>query len=258
MRINKLIILCLLVFSLTGCACKHQWSNATCITPKTCSECGATEGSFLGHQWSDATCTAPKTCINCSKTEGDILPHQWSNATCLSPAVCSLCSLEGELGNHLWVDATYEHAKYCSTCKVEDGLPLLDSNDSRYTLAACAYYIILEKAYIPSSVKIERARYSPELDDLPYPVVVLECSAENSLGGRTLIHCYAYKVTDVEKAKNELPPVTYYTFTHNPSNANMYTIFCRAGDAESIDDVSTFGWEELNHDLILKRYEIAY
>ena len=42
--------------------CDHEWTEATCTTPKTCSICGVTEGEALGHDWKDATCTEPKTC----------------------------------------------------------------------------------------------------------------------------------------------------------------------------------------------------
>lgn len=48
----------------------HKWVDATCTEPKTCSECGATEGDPLGHDWKDATATEPKTCSRCGATEG--------------------------------------------------------------------------------------------------------------------------------------------------------------------------------------------
>lgn len=59
----------------------HTWTDATCTTPKTCSVCGATEGSALGHTWIAATCTTPKTCSVCSATEGDSLGHSWNTPT---------------------------------------------------------------------------------------------------------------------------------------------------------------------------------
>lgn len=40
---------------------QHRWSDATCTQPKTCTECGATEGEALGHDYKAtkvaATCT---------------------------------------------------------------------------------------------------------------------------------------------------------------------------------------------------------
>lgn len=72
-RILAALVLCL--FLLTGCTCKHQWADATCLTPKTCTLCSETEGEPLGHHWQEATCQAPKTCTACSATEGQPLAH---------------------------------------------------------------------------------------------------------------------------------------------------------------------------------------
>lgn len=54
---------------------QHDWAKATCTKPKTCKECGATEGSKLGHDYVETdeapTCTeAGKkvyTCGRCGK-----------------------------------------------------------------------------------------------------------------------------------------------------------------------------------------------
>ena len=59
----------------------HEFSEATCTAPKTCS-CGATEGEVAEHSWSSATCTAPKTCSVCGETSGSHLSHNYSNGYC--------------------------------------------------------------------------------------------------------------------------------------------------------------------------------
>lgn len=88
------IISCIL---LTGCGHEHTFSEATCTEPKTCTECGETEGEALGHVWIDATCTEPKTCSVCGATEGEPLEHKWLDATYDAPKTCELCGLtEGE------------------------------------------------------------------------------------------------------------------------------------------------------------------
>ena len=93
------LILCLCL--LAGCSCKHEWNEATCQLPKTCSLCGQTEGETVGHSWASATCTAPKTCTVCALTEGEALEHSWIPATCQSPETCSTCGLaQGGLLNH--------------------------------------------------------------------------------------------------------------------------------------------------------------
>lgn len=81
----------LLVFMVTGCCLSHDWQEATCTEPKTCSKCGETEGEALGHTWKDATCAEPKTCSVCQETEGEALGHTLSEATYWEAAVCSVC-----------------------------------------------------------------------------------------------------------------------------------------------------------------------
>ena len=51
----------------------HTWTDATCVRPKTCAECGETEGAPQGHNWLDATTTAPKTCSVCGAQDGDVI-----------------------------------------------------------------------------------------------------------------------------------------------------------------------------------------
>ena len=80
-----------LMFMMTGCCLSHDWQEAACTEPKTCSKCGETEGEALGHTWKDADCTKPKTCSVCQETEGEALGHTLSEATYWEAAVCSVC-----------------------------------------------------------------------------------------------------------------------------------------------------------------------
>ena len=73
----------------------HDWTDATCTAPKTCSVCGETEGEALGHDWTDATCTTPKTCSVCGETEGEALGHSYGEWIAEVPATCEG---EGTLG----------------------------------------------------------------------------------------------------------------------------------------------------------------
>ena len=82
---------------------EHTWDAATCTTPKTCKECGTTEGSKLGHSYTNAcdttcnrsgcgatrsithdyaaaTCTVAKKCKVCGTTSGSKLGHSYTNA----------------------------------------------------------------------------------------------------------------------------------------------------------------------------------
>lgn len=43
-------VLCVL---LSGCGCEHEWAEAGCTVPKTCIQCGETEGEALSHVQSE-------------------------------------------------------------------------------------------------------------------------------------------------------------------------------------------------------------
>ena len=81
---SAILLLISSICMLSGCASSHQhtFSDATCTTPKTCLECGETEGTVANHIWIDATCTKPKTCLSCGLTSGGVLSHTYSNGYC--------------------------------------------------------------------------------------------------------------------------------------------------------------------------------
>lgn len=102
-NIRLLIVGLLLCALLSACGHQHAWLDATCSAPKTCIDCGATEGVAKEHTWQDATCSAPKTCADCSTTEGAALAHiydQWGereqdpSGQWIHSRSCTLC---GEL-----------------------------------------------------------------------------------------------------------------------------------------------------------------
>jgi len=111
------VFLCaLLLLSLVGCGCEHEWNDATCTTPSTCALCEKTEGEALGHDWQDATCAAAKTCAHCGETEGEALPHaSLSEANYQQGPICADCG--AEVGEPL--EASFE--KHSLVCDVKIG-----------------------------------------------------------------------------------------------------------------------------------------
>lgn len=133
---RKILILALAlacVLTLSACGCKHEtWLDADCVTPKTCADCGETEGTPLGHSWLAATCLTPKTCEVCGETDGEALGHSWTDADCENPKTCQSCGeTEGEALGHDWQDATTEQPKTCLTCGATEGDRIV--TDERFT-----------------------------------------------------------------------------------------------------------------------------
>lgn len=129
------VLLLAVVLVLAGCGCEHEWVDANCTNPKTCSLCQETEGAALGHTWAAATCTAPKTCEVCKATEGEAKGHTWEDATCILPKKCAVChETEGEALGHTWEEATTEAPKTCTACQLTEGEKI--KTDSRFTTAA--------------------------------------------------------------------------------------------------------------------------
>lgn len=123
MKKTILIVLSLMmILALSGCCLSHEWEEADCVNPKTCTKCDVTEGEALGHSWVDATCEAPKTCSVCGASEGEALGHTWTDATCAQPKTCQTChATEGEALAHNWINATLTDPKTCLACGATEG-----------------------------------------------------------------------------------------------------------------------------------------
>ncbi len=115
--------------------CEHEFSAATCTTPKTCKKCGETSGDVAEHVWSAATCTTPKTCTVCGKTTGSVADHTWKDATCTEPKECSGCGItSGNALGHKWNEATCSTPKTCAGCGMMVGGVLVHNwNDASCT-----------------------------------------------------------------------------------------------------------------------------
>lgn len=99
----------------TATVCAHNYSAATCISAKKCTNCGQTSGSALGHNYSAATCSSAGKCSRCGQTSGVALGHNYSSATCTAPQKCSVCGqTSGSALGH-----NYSSGK-CSRCDAKD------------------------------------------------------------------------------------------------------------------------------------------
>ena len=149
-RYLRILPVLLLALALCACGCKHEWSEASCESPKTCALCQETEGEALGHSWAEADCETAKTCTHCGKTEGEALGHRWTEATCETAKTCTICGkAEGEALGHSWVEATTENPKTCSTCGATEGERIL--TDPRFVTEVCQPLFGSWKGQLPTT-----------------------------------------------------------------------------------------------------------
>ena len=76
-----LVLPVLLAFLLSGCSCTHEWTQADCLNPQTCTKCEEIGEPALGHDWFAATCDQPETCTRCGEIQGTPLGHSFGEWT---------------------------------------------------------------------------------------------------------------------------------------------------------------------------------
>ena len=103
--------------------CDHNWKEATCIAPKTCTKCKTTEGKALGHSYiynKDVTNKKGNNRYHYLKCErcGD---EKRENHTSLTK--CTVCGYLKSC-SHVWKEATCTAPKTCTRCKTTEGKAL--------------------------------------------------------------------------------------------------------------------------------------
>ena len=101
-KLTLILLSVLMIVTLVACGdkeCKHTYDNACDVT---CNECG--EERTVTHDFADADCDTPKTCTVCGKTEGSALGHEWTTPDvdlCEVQSTCSRCgATDGENKEH--------------------------------------------------------------------------------------------------------------------------------------------------------------
>lgn len=88
-------------------AVTHDYAEANCLSPKTCSECHATEGSALGHKPNadDGDCTTAITCSVCQAVTTPAKTHTLGDWVVKTAATKSKNGVE---------------VKHCTVCEVKE------------------------------------------------------------------------------------------------------------------------------------------
>ena len=137
--LTEMLVIIVLLALLTSC-CKHEWTDATCVAPQTCTKCGVAQGEALGHKYGEeitlkeATCTEngvkEAICTVCGDKKNTEIPaeHKWEFlyaeivATCSKEGKekykCSVCNeTKYEVVSKLWHE--YKDG-YCKNCFAKD------------------------------------------------------------------------------------------------------------------------------------------
>lgn len=105
----------------------HNWQDATCTEPRTCAECGETDGEPLGHDYQGGDCLNPPVCTRCGASASFRGDHVWVGPTCTEPETCIVCGKQpffSFANGHEWVDATCYAPKTCAVCGATEGEPV--------------------------------------------------------------------------------------------------------------------------------------
>ena len=129
---------------------KHDYKDATCTTPKTCKECGKTEGKALGHNYKDATCTKAKTCTRCNATSGSALGHKYTKVTTKAATTskdgyvlteCSVCGKD-KSKTTIYYPKTVKLSATSYTYNGKTKKPTVTVKDSKGKTISSKYYTV--------------------------------------------------------------------------------------------------------------------
>lgn len=156
------LVCLLIVLTASSCCIRHEWADATCTVPRTCTKCGKTEGSALGHDIdpsngqtvSEPSCTESGLgryiCSRCNEMiEEEIEPlgHSWRVSSIIREATCTQTGLvelscdrcgqteeqETSRLSHDYVDGV------CSVCGSFEEISLYMSSDAKRTAESVHY-----------------------------------------------------------------------------------------------------------------------
>ncbi len=134
-----------------------------------CSMCGAIDENYHEHSWQEADCLNPKTCLECGETEGEALGHLYKNSN-----LCSVCNyVSTEYFTFTLLDDTYSiKAKSVNNMPAEVVIPSSYNGKAVTVIGYEAFYGCnsLTSVVIPDSVTSIGAWAFANCESLQYNV----------------------------------------------------------------------------------------
>ena len=190
---------------LSGCSCQHVWTDASCTQPRTCTECGKTDGAALGHTVADwktitaSTCAAAGTaegvCSTCALPQTKTLPlpeHTAGSWSVLQPATASNAGIE------------IQNCTVCGTELNRREFTLSPEEQKALYIAQCSSYTYSSIARNPDSYKGEYAALRGEViqvieDGLNYTLRVNITRGSYGFWSDTILVTYTAKSSSEDR-----------------------------------------------------------
>ena len=111
----------------------HDFADADCLNPKTCTVCGATDGEPLGHapENDDNDCSTALNCGVCGKeilAAGEHSPEK-DDGNCTTEQKCTVCGQVAVAAKEAHSDTDHDYLCDNAGCQVTVGNPPKDESD---------------------------------------------------------------------------------------------------------------------------------
>ncbi len=175
----------------------HNYANATCEKPATCTTCGAVKGNALGHKFASATCEKPATCTRCGAVKGEARGHYYMIATdtCYycgqkDPASeLSPCERYGhDYYNDIYVDEDHIKCGRCGELHTHDWDITYTTTEPKWcremhNVLDCGFDVDLAAQYLGVNAGEAYKIYVDNLEAMDIPVISSSCTRDVEVWG---------------------------------------------------------------------------
>ncbi len=173
----------------------HNYANATCEKPATCTTCGAVKGNALGHNYTSAACNKLATCTICGATKGEFANHNYKNGTC---TVCGKNDPASELSpceryghdyyNDIYVDEDHIKCGRCGELHTHDWDVTYTTTEPKWCremhdVLDCGFDVNLAAQYLGVNAGEAYKIYVDNLEAMDIPVISSSCTRDVEVWG---------------------------------------------------------------------------